>query len=194
MRFHFGGKYTKEEDLKSKRDHHPKAIPFKEPGEKRFALLANVLSITTAVILGFVAYKRIGAIPDSSQMFWGFILSFVALLPHEFLHAICFKEDVYLYYSPTRLILFVHGTESMSKARFVFLSLLPNIVFGFVPFIIFMIKPSLIWLAALGLMGIAMGFGDYINVFNALTQMPNGAKTYLYGFHSYWYKEDHKET
>ncbi len=37
-------------------------------------------------------------------------------------------------------------------------------------------------------MSIAMGFGDYINVFNALTQRPNGGKTYLNGFHSYWYK------
>ena len=33
-----------------------------------------------------------------------------------------------------------------------------------------------------------MGFGDYMNVFNALTQMPRGARTYLYGFHSYWYQ------
>ncbi|MCR5300900.1 MAG: DUF3267 domain-containing protein [Lachnospiraceae bacterium] len=190
MRFHFGGKYTKEEDLKAKRDHHPKAVPFKEPGKNQFALLANGLSVSTVVILGFAVYKRIGAVPASDQMFWGFILSFLVLLPHEFLHALCFKEDVYLYYNPTRLLLSVHGTEDMSKARFVFLSLLPNIIFGFIPFIIFMVNPSLIWLGTFGVMSIAMGFGDYINVFNALTQMPRGAMTYLSGFHSYWYKED----
>ena len=32
-----------------------------------------------------------------------------------------------------------------------------------------------------------MGIGDYYNIINALIQMPKGAKTYLYGFHSYWY-------
>ena len=32
-----------------------------------------------------------------------------------------------------------------------------------------------------------MGIGDYYNVINALIQMPKGARTYLYGFHSYWY-------
>ena len=73
-----------------------------------------------------------------------------------------------LYYNPTRLLLFVHGTESMSKARFIFLSLLPNVIFGFIPFVIFMINPVFIWLGTFGIMSIAMGFGDYINVFNAI--------------------------
>ena len=189
MKFHFGGKYSTDEDLKAKREHHPKAVPFKEPGKNMFAFIANVFSIVTVVILGYVAYKRIGTIPHSSQMFWGLILSLLVLLPHELLHALCFKEDVYLYYYPSRLLLFVHGVESMSRARFVFLSLLPNIIFGFIPFVIFMINPSLIWLGTMGVMSIGMGFGDYINVFNALTQMPKGAMTYLSGFHSYWYNE-----
>jgi hypothetical protein len=49
MRFHFGGRYTKEEDLKSKREHHPNAVAFKEPGKNQFALLANGLAITTVI-------------------------------------------------------------------------------------------------------------------------------------------------
>ncbi len=39
----------------------------------------------------------------------------------------------------------------------------------------------------LGVLAIASGFGDYINIYHALTQMPKGALTYMYGFHSYWY-------
>ena len=31
------------------------------------------------------------------------------------------------------------------------------------------------------------GAADYLNVINALTQMPKGSLTYLYGMHSYWY-------
>ncbi|MCC8191707.1 MAG: hypothetical protein LIO41_01495 [Ruminococcus sp.] len=40
----------------------------------------------------------------------------------------------------------------------------------------------------LGVISIGMGFGDYYNVFNALTQMPKGS-TYLYGLNSWWYVE-----
>ena len=38
-----------------------------------------------------------------------------------------------------------------------------------------------------GVIAVAMGAGDYYNVFNALTQMPKGARTYLYQMNSYWY-------
>ena len=80
--------------------------------------------------------------------------------------------------------------EDMSKKRFVFMSLLPNIIFGFVPFVIFLCFPQLTVLGAVGFVSIPMGIGDYTNVFNALTQMPEGAKTYLNGFNSYWYMPD----
>lgn len=66
-------------------------------------------------------------------------------------------------------------------------SLLPNIVFGFIPFIIGMVYPRWLFLAMLGVCATGMGAGDYYNVYNALTQMPKGARTYLYQFNSYWY-------
>ncbi|MBR5806813.1 MAG: DUF3267 domain-containing protein, partial [Oscillospiraceae bacterium] len=84
-------------------------------------------------------------------------------------------------------MLFVTGPEDMSKARFVFMSLLPNIIFGFVPYILFMINPRWKVLGIFGATCISMGAGDYLNVFNAITQMPKGARTYLYGFNSWWF-------
>ena len=90
-------------------------------------------------------------------------------------------------------MLFVVGSERMSKARFVFMSMLPNLVFGFVPFLLFLINPSWTLLGTLGAFAIPMGAGDYYNVFNALTQMPKGAKTYMKGFHSYWYLPEGNE-
>ena len=36
-------------------------------------------------------------------------------------------------------------------------------------------------------MAISMGVGDYYNVFNALTQMPKGARCFLERQSSYWY-------
>lgn len=82
---------------------------------------------------------------------------------------------------------FVYGTENMSKFRFIFMSMLPNIIFGFIPFIIFLVFPKLNVLGTLGFIAIPMGIGDYYNMFNALTQMPRGSRCFLKKQHSYWY-------
>jgi len=107
----------------------------------------------------------------------GAILSILTLFPHEFLHAIYFKEDVDMYLADGGA--FVCGTEIMSKFRFVFMSLLPNIILGFIPFIVFLIFPNQTIFGTLGVIAISMGVGDYYNVFNALTQMPKGARCFM---------------
>jgi len=107
--------------------------------------------------------------------------------PHELLHAICFKEEVYLYTNWKQGMLFVLGLEDMSKARFIFLSLLPNLVFGLVPYLIGMIWPDLVFCGIFGGLCLSMGAGDYYNVYNALTQVPKGGRVYMYQFNSYWY-------
>lgn len=84
-------------------------------------------------------------------------------------------------------MLFVVSPERMSKGRFIFMSLLPTLVLAVIPYVIFMIHPQFKVLGTLGAAGLASGAGDYYNVYNALTQMPKGAWTYLHGFHSYWY-------
>lgn len=94
---------------------------------------------------------------------------------------------MYLYTNWAQGIVFVVGPETMSKVRFVLMSLLPNIVFGLIPFIIGMVYPRWLFLAMLGVCATGMGAGDYYNVYNALTQMPKGARTYLYQVNSYWY-------
>ena len=108
------------------------------------------------------------------------------LLPHELLHAACFRKDVYLYTNLRQGMLFVVGPEDMSKARFLLMSLLPNIVFGLIPYAIGMALPNMA-LSAFGAICTGMGAADYNNVFNTLTQVPNGAKIYASGFNSYWY-------
>ena len=84
-------------------------------------------------------------------------------------------------------MLFVCGPEDFSRGRFVFMSLLPNLAFGFLPYAVGLIFPSLGWLGLFGAFCIGAGAGDYYNVFNALTQMPRGARAYMYGLNTYWY-------
>ena len=192
MKLHYGGIYKTEEDLKSAREHPEGAVAFREPGQSVFAIIANAGCLILAA--GLLAVVWFLARPEPIGFFRSFVIagivSVLVIVPHEFLHALCFKEDVYMYFAPSKLMAFVHGTEDMSKGRFVFLSLLPNLVFGVIPFLVFLIDRDLYAAGVIGAVCLSMGFGDYINVFNALTQMPKGAKTYMYGFHSYWYKPD----
>ncbi|MBR4461104.1 MAG: DUF3267 domain-containing protein [Erysipelotrichaceae bacterium] len=184
MRFHYNGRFSgNPDDLPSLGD-EPNAVQFKEAEDpKKLSLIANGISLLIAVVT-FGIYFVYGRQP---MHIIGSILSIVTLVPHEFLHALCFRDDVYMYEYLSKGMLFVVGSERMSKARFIFMSMLPNLVFGFIPFLLFLIHPSWTVLGTLGAFAIPMGAGDYINVFNALTQMPKGAKTYMKGFHSYWY-------
>ena len=181
--FKIAGKFTGEEQLDTKE--HPEGyVPFKEMPADTFAIVANIV----AVVLFLVLYAAVMAIrPGVKLSGIGFIIAMLCLVPHEFLHALCFKEDVKMYHALSKGMLFVHGTEDMTKIRFVMMSLCPNIVFGLIPLVLFLIFPKLTVLGAMGILSLAMGAGDYYNVINALTQMPKGALTYLSGFHSYWY-------
>ena len=197
MRLHNAGKYNGDENSLLQKDHPEGYVPFREPDNmKKFAVYMNLLGIGILIITLGLFYLRLftwmaargdlelsvtrGFIP-------GFLLYLATLVPHEVLHALWFKEDVYYYHNLKQGMLFVQGTEDMSKARFVLMSLCPNIAFGFIPYILFMIWPNLAALGYWGAMAIASGAGDYFNVFNCLTQVPNGGITYMSGMHSYWY-------
>lgn len=187
MKLHYKGKFNLDPASLPHGEHHPGAVPFKEAEDTRtLALVANGIAIIIIVVLYIILFLRGGTAVFADSL-WGVLLALAALFPHEFLHGICFKEDVYLYTNLKQGMLFVVGPETMSKGRFIFMSLLPNIVFGLIPFVLFLIFPSLSALGVMGALALGMGAGDYYNVFNAVTQMPKGARTYLYGFHSYWY-------
>lgn len=190
MKLHYMGKYDLDPDSLPRGEHQPGAVPFKEVKDtKQMSLLANGLSLVLMVLLGIGAAVRCRPwlLDNRWQLPLGCVASLLALFPHELLHAVCFKEDAYLYTNWAQGLLFVVGPETMSKGRFIFMSLLPNLVFGLVPYVVGMIWPRLTFCLAMGTLCIGMGAGDYYNVFNAATQMPKGARTYLYGFNSWWY-------
>lgn len=189
MKLHYAGKYNLNPESLPHGEHMPGAVPFKELQNPRdFAVFINAGCLAVTALLMALAFWRSGGFYRAPlQFFLGVVTALFSLLPHELLHGLCFRGDVYLYTSLRQGMLFVVGPEEMSKARFVFMSLLPNLVFGFLPFLAGMLFPRLLYFLVLGALTIGMGFGDYYNVHNALTQMPKGARTYLYGFHSFWY-------
>lgn len=190
MKLHYKGKYDLNPESLPHGEHVPGAVKFKEAeNSKKLSLIANALGVVIMLLLAIPAWFRCKEylVLNTWQLSAGCLASIVILFPHEILHAVCFKEDVYLYTNWKQGMLFVVGPETMSRRRFIIMSLLPNIIFGIVPYIIGMIFPNLVFLLVFGTLSFGMGAGDYYNVYNALTQMPKGARTYLYGFNSYWY-------
>lgn len=182
------GKYSGRESDLPQREHPDGYVPFREPQDmKKMAIILNTVSLI--IIAAFYLLIVLRA-QKAIWNIWGILLSLICTIPHEFLHGICFKETVYMYTSLKQGMLFVVGPEDMTKTRFVFMSLLPNIVFGLVPYLCFMINPELEVLGMMGLFSLSMGAGDYMNVYHAITQMPKGALTYLSGFHSFWYLKE----
>ncbi|MBQ5672013.1 MAG: DUF3267 domain-containing protein, partial [Oscillospiraceae bacterium] len=162
---------------------------------RKLALLLNAVSIPMLILTAVGVVLR--GLPYIEQnavaVTLGLVVPFMTLFPHELLHAVCFKGEVELWTNFKMGMLFVVGTEDMSKARFVCMSLLPNLVFGWIPYVLFMIHPQWVFFGALGAISIPMGIGDYYNGYNCLTQVPKGALVYLSGMHSYWYVSDGKE-
>lgn len=194
MKLIYKGKFNGDPETLPKREHLPGAVQFREADSmKALSIIMNVLSlvITVAALAGMIfrlhltSWEQVDAVMPNLCI--GFALAVVSLVPHELLHAVCFREEVELYTNLKQGMLFVTGSETMSKGRFVFMSLLPNLVFGLIPFLLFLLVPAWTVLGGLGALAIGAGAGDYYNVFNALTQMPRGARVYAYGLHSYWY-------
>ncbi len=186
MKLHYKGKYNGDPTSLPKKEHEENAVMFKEPkSADELAKVANIVAFAVAVVFSIPMYLYFKNFSLLQYLAAGFMM-ILLLLPHELLHAICFKEDVYLYTYLKQGILFVVGPERMSKRRFIFLSLLPNFVFGLLPYILAFLL-NIKFLALVGFLNLTCGCGDYLNVYNALKQMPKKAKCYLYEFNSYWY-------
>ncbi|MBQ8599544.1 MAG: DUF3267 domain-containing protein [Oscillospiraceae bacterium] len=191
MKLIYQGQYNGDENSLPSSEPVEGAVMFKEAADmKQFAILVNFIALVLMVACIALLFWRGGL---EAFSFWGYVLFLVTLFPHELLHGICFKENVYLYTNWKQGMLFVTGPEHLSKRRFIFMSLLPNVLFGFLPFLIFLINPGCRALGTFGAIAIGAGAGDYYNVWNALTQVPKGGMIYNRGFHSWWYVPEKKK-
>lgn len=198
MKLLYKGKFKGVETL-PKADLPENAVAFDEPKDPESlvgsAIKYMILAWVVVLLISLVALLLRGGI--SSVFHWaavlGFVASFLTVIPHELLHGICFGRDaqVELYADLRRGILFVVSTQPVSKGRFIFLSLLPNLIFGGIPWILWLVlplsPPVASALFSFSFVCIGFGAGDYLNVVNALRQMPKGSMQVLSGFNSYWY-------
>ena len=149
-------------------------------------LPANLIQLGLLVIV--VLIIGLDNLEDTLGLFIAaFGASLLTMVPHEFLHGICYKGKVYLYTNLKQLMLFVVGEDHMSKWMFIFMCMLPNIIFGFIPFILFLVNTKWVFLGYLGAMCISYGMGDYYNVWNTIRQVPKNGLVFAKGHNSYWY-------
>lgn len=182
------------------------AVKFREPNStfslNMCALLFAIPAIL--VVVGFVFLKRRiypEQIPSlykliiSSEFYMGRMISvllvILCIVPHELLHAIAFHRDadVDIYFTGFGAMCYSH--DVISKRRFIGLSLLPSFVLGILPLIVWLFIPpssnaaDIVYFTAA--LNFICGAGDFMNVFNAMTQMPRGTYQQLSGFNSYWF-------
>ncbi len=190
MKLHYQGKYNLKPESLPHGEHMPGAVKFKEAEDlKKFTIITNVIGIVIALVMIVPAFIRCKEYIDSNiwQLLLGLLFSVLAIVPRSLLQIIFFREDVYLYINLPQLMVLLVGPETMSKKRFILMTLFPNIVLGIIPYVVGIIFPNLLILVVIGVLFTVIGAGDYYNAFNAMTQMPNGARTYLYQCNSYWY-------
>ena len=175
------------------------AVQFKEyDSMEKLSAIANLLALgimlvfAIPVVMILLKALRSGVEIRLDRLILLLILEIVTIPVHELLHALCFKGYVEFYTYLRKGLAFVIGTESMTKGHFVFMSMLPNLVLGFLPYIIYFFVPTEFWLGIWGMGNIGAGAGDYINIFNALRQVPKGGLIYMSGVHSYWYMPEEK--
>lgn len=187
MKFHYMGKFNGDPESLPSREHEEGYVPYREPDQKKLMIIINVIALIITVPLVIAVTAVAIRSVYSMLMIWPALIAFyVSIFPHEFLHGLCFKGDVYMYTYFAKGACFVVGPELMSKPRFIFMCMLPNLVLGFLPFIVWCFFPNLTFLGFFGALAIGAGGGDYMNVFNTITQVPNGAKTYMHGMNSFW--------
>ncbi len=195
MKLHYKGKYNLDVESLPESGHEPNAVKYKEVDNTTdLAKIATVISLFAMIgflVLyivrwGFYYHDFDIILSDMYMFFIGSLVSLFFIIPHELLHAVCFKGDVYMYMNLKQGMAFVVCTDRISKWHFNFMSILPTLILGIIPFII-----GMIWyipiLAYFGIANISSGAGDFYNIFNTLTQVPKGAKVYMYKMNTYWY-------
>ena len=90
--------------------------------------------------------------------------------------------------------MFVVNVEEKTKFSKISEFLFPNLILGFIPFIIAIIFPQLKILGFFAIPNIVIGTADYMNIFRFLRYIPNGAKIYTHiDDGEFWYIPEESE-
>lgn len=178
------------------------AIKFREPGTmSRIILSATLISLPIILISSVILFmKSAGRFYDLPVpiIVLNFLITFGLLFVHELIHALSLPPEVgkEIWTKFSDGVLLIHFDRPITRGQFIRLSLAPNVILGLIPFTLYAmglfdrsqaLSDSIGFISWMMLLG---GVGDYLNVFNAIRQVPPDAEVFNYGLHSYWIPSD----
>ena len=136
------------------------AVRVEEPGRPRD--IVRKANIGAAILFGVLLMLVILRGGLAALHIGGVIVAALAILPRELMRALFYREECWFYLNFQDSMPFVTGSEHMSRTRFLLLTLLPDVLFGLIPLVLFLIFPNLRLLGTMGLIVLPIGMGDYM--------------------------------
>lgn len=151
----------------------------------------NIVAMIVPAVIFSIKYLELKETPFVFSLL-GIIIGCILLFPHEILHGVCFpkKDHVFIYQMLKPPGMFVGSNTLISKRRFIFMNLLPAIVFGLIPLIIWLfVSPYTLFakvLFSVGFINVITCGNDYMNVIKTVRSVPMSAKIQTTGVRVYY--------
>lgn len=203
------GSYNEKDFQKCEDEFLKGCIEFKEPATflqsffKNFIIIFPLLMILIIGIL--IKIRLIDFLFTFNNIFKilisACIIALICNIIHKLLHAVLYPSIVIknIIKNPKLLYGFYNFNIPISKKKFILISIFPNLILGFLPFMIWMLglfdyqtlfSQSLIIIA---MINIFAGIRDYFNIYSTIKQVPDNAYVFNYGIRTYWYYPENKK-
>lgn len=144
---------------------------------KRILLYAVMLTIlaVAAPRLRFYFGMSINILPA----FIGMALSLVLLPVHELIHSLCYPKGATVFAYRNGLKIQLHSTTAISKQRFILFLIMPVLVLGIAPLLVWFFLPAGAtffngFLYGFAFSGIGISIGDIVTLATAVRVIPKG--------------------
>lgn len=201
--FKIKGKFKSEDELINGKQLPDGAIQFKEGDSLQDAFIKGLLiGLPLFVVMIVSMIFRLRNVNYKLEMniqtgiTFATMIIILGILPyvHEFIHGFFYplSAEKAIWKLQEQRAYFVYCDETVSKERFIVLSIAPAIILGIIPFVGVLIFAESISAACIiatwivSLIMTVMAIGDFANIYNAIKQVPKGAKVFNYGMHTYW--------
>ncbi|MGI6051601.1 MAG: DUF3267 domain-containing protein [Bilifractor sp.] len=162
-------------------------------------LLRQSFFMTVPLLIGFCVYLFIGKKKHRLEVsragfVIGAVISFLLQPFHELLHGLAFPRGstVYIGFIRDNFSAYAYSSNCMNLAQCIVYHLLPAVVLGIVPLLLFIAcrpkKGRMCWaLYGFAMVGLIQTDPDWFGLFPILTQVPSEALIQMSGWDTYWF-------
>lgn len=166
------------------------------PERGQWAVYLLIIPILLITLVGFKLRWTYAAGMMFSK-FWFFVgaaVSLFFLVVHELIHALCCPRGAIVYFYAVPHGVYVVPTRPLRKYRYLFVLIMPTIVLGLIPFMVWMCIPNLHTEMSSALFGFALGslsmsIGDLYNAILAMIKMKSNSMIMTSGTSCYYFED-----